>query len=330
MASSLSADDCDVARPDIDSRQSFSLRAFSEMKDVDDEPDPRPGNTLSSISAASTSTTNDHHNHHFVPHDLYKHPPNIVELNGQGATADDTVIKRLTLGKVHNTAAFDSNQSVTKTTPRRPSDKHYLAPTNTFIASNGEVFEIEPFVLPPPTEIAALFQELKGRRDRSDSNLGSTDHSTNSNSPKHSQKDISSLHNNHGTATGASFINSSSSSNPFLNNNRSTNGSSSSSNSINNSRSSYLESFSPDAKPSMLRPPNIFTESSNSNYSKSERAPGSYLSIFILDLQTPYLYRYTICPLVSLNLSMTFLTLPSSANRIRSEIRGYCLLAHHQ
>ena len=254
---SLSADDCDVSRNEHDTRQPFNLRAFAEMKEFDDEAEPRPGNTLSSISAASTSTTNDLQHHHFIPHDLYKHPPNIVELNGQGATADDTVIKRLTLGKVHNTAAFDSNQSVTKTTPRRPSDKHYLAPTNTFIASNGEVFEIEPFVLPPPTEIAALFQELKGRRDRSDSNLGSTDHSGHSNSPKHSQKD--------GTTTGAT------STHPYLNTNRSTNGSSSSSSSSNNS-SSYLENFSPETKPSMLRPPNIFTE--HSSHSKSERGPG--------------------------------------------------------
>ena len=44
-----------------------------------------------------------------------------------------------------------------------------MCPSNTFIASNGDVYEIEPFMLPPPTEIAALFKELKYRRDRSDS-----------------------------------------------------------------------------------------------------------------------------------------------------------------
>ena len=44
-----------------------------------------------------------------------------------------------------------------------------MCPSNTFIASNGDVYEIEPFMLPPPTEIAALFKELKHRRDRSDS-----------------------------------------------------------------------------------------------------------------------------------------------------------------
>ena len=51
----------------------------------------------------------------------------------------------------------------------RPTDKYYMCPSNTFIASNGDVYEIEPFMLPPPTEIAALFKELKYRRDRSDS-----------------------------------------------------------------------------------------------------------------------------------------------------------------
>jgi Eukaryotic membrane protein family len=44
-----------------------------------------------------------------------------------------------------------------------------MCPSNTFIANNGDVYEIEPFMLPPPTEIAALFNELKDRRDRSDS-----------------------------------------------------------------------------------------------------------------------------------------------------------------
>ena len=48
-----------------------------------------------------------------------------------------------------------------------------MCPSNTFIASNGDVYEIEPFMLPPPTEIAALFKELKHRRDRSDSLVSS-------------------------------------------------------------------------------------------------------------------------------------------------------------
>jgi Eukaryotic membrane protein family len=50
-----------------------------------------------------------------------------------------------------------------------------MCPSNTFIANNGDVYEIEPFMLPPPTEIAALFNELKDRRDRSDSNCIDSD-----------------------------------------------------------------------------------------------------------------------------------------------------------
>jgi hypothetical protein len=298
-----------------DSRQAFSLRAFS----LGEEPPEVTLSTVtaattSSVSAANTSSTNaptaaaggantntssgnngnssgnhagkgdeHHHSHHFVPHDLYKHPPSIVELTGaQTTTHDDTAIKRLTMGKVN--AAFDSNQSATKTTPRRPSDKHYIAPTNTFIASNGDVYEIEPFVLPPPTEIAALFQELKSRRDRSDSNLG-TESGT---SPKHSQKDLNGRGSGtnlaarfdpSGSSSGMSFAGTthgggaSSSSSSNNNNSNSNNNTASSSNGSNsrdggglsrsNSQSKGLNGLpdqSPDPKP-LVRPPNIFTES---------------------------------------------------------------------
>ena len=127
-------------------REAFSLRAFSEMADT----------KSSSI----------------IPQDLYKNPPSVVELTtGAPQTSDDTVIKRMTMGKMAKTGAFESNQKSTTTTPRRPNDKYFMCPSNTFIASNGDVYEIEPFMLPPPTEIAALFKELKSRRDRSDSNM---------------------------------------------------------------------------------------------------------------------------------------------------------------
>ena len=128
------------------SRVTFSLKAFSEMADT----------KSSSI----------------IPQDLYKNPPSVVELtSGAHQTSDDTVIKRMTMGKMARTAAFEGNQTSTSTTPRRPNNKYYMSTSNTFIASNGDVYEIEPFMLPPPTEIAALFKELKSRRDRSDSNL---------------------------------------------------------------------------------------------------------------------------------------------------------------
>ena len=141
-----SLDDLSESESGSLSRESFSLKAFSEMSDT----------RCSSI----------------IPQDLYKNPTSVVELSkGPQQTSDDTVIKRMTMGKLAKSAAFDSTQLSTSTTPRRPNDKYYMCPSNTFIASNGDVYEIEPFMLPPPTEIAALFKELKNRRDRSDSNL---------------------------------------------------------------------------------------------------------------------------------------------------------------
>ena len=128
------------------SRELFSLRAFSEMVDT-------KGSSI-------------------IPQDLYRSPPSVAELsNGPPQTSDDTVIKRMTMGKMAKASAFESGQMSTSTTPRRPSGKYFVCPSNSFIASNGDVYEIEPFMLPPPTEIAALFKELKNRRDRSDSNL---------------------------------------------------------------------------------------------------------------------------------------------------------------
>jgi hypothetical protein len=54
----------------------------------------------------------------------------------------------------------------------KPDTKDVLVPTNTIVATNGDVYQIEPFQLPPPAEIAALFEELRSRRERGNSNLG--------------------------------------------------------------------------------------------------------------------------------------------------------------
>ena len=52
-------------------------------------------------------------------------------------------------------------------------DGLYLYPTNTIVASNGEVYHVEPFQLPPPNEIASLISELREtRRERGGSNVG--------------------------------------------------------------------------------------------------------------------------------------------------------------
>lgn len=54
--------------------------------------------------------------------------------------------------------------------------RYYVCPSNTIVASNGDVYHVEPFQLPPPAEIASLFAELKKyRRLRGDSNLSDSD-----------------------------------------------------------------------------------------------------------------------------------------------------------
>ena len=59
-----------------------------------------------------------------------------------------------------------------------------FVPSNSYVASTGEVFEVEPFMLPPPSEIASLMAMVRerqsgggehGRRDRGDSSLGLND-----------------------------------------------------------------------------------------------------------------------------------------------------------
>ena len=51
-------------------------------------------------------------------------------------------------------------------------NKTQSAVTHTYVASNGSVYGIEPYMLPPPSEIAGLMIEMRGRRERGDSNLG--------------------------------------------------------------------------------------------------------------------------------------------------------------
>ena len=95
-----------------DSRSKFSLRSFSEMKDI----------SKSSI----------------VPQDLYKHPPSVVELEkGAQQTSDDSVIKRLTMGRM---AVFDSNQNVTSTTARRYESHEFLLLSIQIIHNITDIF----------------------------------------------------------------------------------------------------------------------------------------------------------------------------------------------
>lgn len=84
-------DDVSGSESQSSTRQTFSLRAFSEMHDTN--------------------------NSSILPQDLYKNPRSVVELdNGVQHTSDDSVITRLTMGKM---AAFEANQLSTNTTVRR-------------------------------------------------------------------------------------------------------------------------------------------------------------------------------------------------------------------
>lgn len=78
----------------------------------------------------------------------------IVTANTDGTRAmDDSFIRRLSLGAYADLEQNSSQLSATRTTPRRPpgGSKVYLCPSNTFVASNGEVYHVDPFQLPPPS-----------------------------------------------------------------------------------------------------------------------------------------------------------------------------------
>ena len=70
---------------------------------------------------------------------------------------DDSFIRRLSLGAYADLENHNSANVSSRTTPRRPSNttenggKYYLCPSNTFVASNGEVYHVDPFQLPPPS-----------------------------------------------------------------------------------------------------------------------------------------------------------------------------------
>lgn len=84
-------DDFQTNEEHSSARKSFSLRAFSEMTD--------PSNSA------------------IIPQDLYKNPRSVVEMDkGIQQTSDDSVITRLTMGKM---AAFEASQKATTTTARR-------------------------------------------------------------------------------------------------------------------------------------------------------------------------------------------------------------------
>ena len=82
----------------------------------------------------------------------------VVTANTDDSKAmDDSFIRRLSLGAYADLENHNSANVSSRTTPRRPSNttenggKYYLCPSNTFVASNGEVYHVGPFQLPPPS-----------------------------------------------------------------------------------------------------------------------------------------------------------------------------------
>jgi len=92
--------------------------------------------------------------------------PVVTANTDESKAMDDSFIRRLSLGAYADLEQNSAQNMSTRTTPRRPPEagKYYLCPSNTFVASNGEVYHVDPFQLPPPSEIAELFQEINQRR----------------------------------------------------------------------------------------------------------------------------------------------------------------------
>lgn len=157
-------------------RRPNGRRTFSE--------DETKSNDVSSLPSFSY----DHIVNEIPPEDLLMTP--IVAANTDETKAmDDSFIRRLSLGVYADLEQKGSASASARTTPRRPAEggKYCLYPSNTFVASNGEVYHVDPFQLPPPSgefvcvlhtrgvyivsleclhcaEIAEVFQEINQRR----------------------------------------------------------------------------------------------------------------------------------------------------------------------
>lgn len=114
-----------------------------------------------------------------IPASLYQNSK-IAETSSSDALSTKYAMDDSIINRPHG---FDPNQSSTMTVPKTSNKKVYICPSNSFVASNGEVYQIEPFMLPPPSEIAELMNLMRERgdssvglrRDRGDSNLGITE-----------------------------------------------------------------------------------------------------------------------------------------------------------
>jgi hypothetical protein len=88
--------------------------------------------------------------------------------------ADDLMVKGVSGGTTIETIPMleMATQEAWGTAPKALNDKYYLCPSNTIVASNGGVYHVEPFMLPPPDQISMMIRELQVHRDRGGSHGG--------------------------------------------------------------------------------------------------------------------------------------------------------------
>jgi len=124
-------------------RRNFNLRAFRELTQEDL---PEKSELLANPVNVAVIKDNHHSKDRHLHHSL-----------------DDGVIKRI------YKSPFPDNQSSTKTLPRRhpyeENNERYFYPSNTIVASNGHVYHVEPFMLPPPQQISQVIRDLTDRTE---------------------------------------------------------------------------------------------------------------------------------------------------------------------
>ena len=89
---------------------------------------------------------------------------------GQEKGSNEDVARRYACDDTELIRPFTANAAENRNNKRATSMIIY--PSNSFVASNGEVYSVEPFMMPPPSEIAQLMSQVGHRRERGDSNLG--------------------------------------------------------------------------------------------------------------------------------------------------------------
>ena len=132
----------ELTSSDLGNRKMFNLKAFSRLKDDD-----------SNINL----------------NEIYSQPINVAILKdtGKSQVNDDGVIKRIFLPPL-------SDNNSTRTMPTKGFDQKYYYPSNTIVASNGCVYHVEPFMLPPPQKISAIMKSISNLKVDQNHSFGSS------------------------------------------------------------------------------------------------------------------------------------------------------------